>query len=388
MGYVPERGEIIVSPSLPTEIVPVGGGNNDDIRWGALNNLFDGGWRKTATETNYMSFFGTLAYSLKNRYVFNFNVRSDASNRFGEDQNKRFDPTWSAGFSWKVAEEPFIKENVEWLEAMNLRATYGVQGYVVSTISPELIATYEGILRGYNEYYLSISSLPNPHLKWEQTKTWNFGLDLSLFGVSMNVEYYGRRTSAISRTDVAQEYGMSSLLLNGGILTNHGFEVTLNFTPYKRDDFAWTIGLTSARNWNRSKLDDRTAKADAVNHTDFLSGNSSRPLKKGKPLAAFWSFSFDGLDPGERLSRFSIISIIMPRKHTVLKTWTRSRFWFTRVLLNRYSMEDSTLAFVGKVCRLVQILRLPLEQRNVYQTLILRFHKEKSQAPSVISPKH
>ena len=178
-----------------------------------------------------MSFFGTLAYSLKNRYVFNFNVRSDASNRFGEDQNKRFDPTWSAGFSWKVAEEPFIKENVEWLEAMNLRATYGVQGYVVSTISPELIATYEGILRGYNEYYLSISSLPNPHLKWEQTKTWNFGLDLSLFGVSMNVEYYGRRTSAISRTDVAQEYGMPSLLLNGGILTNHGFEVTLNFTP-------------------------------------------------------------------------------------------------------------------------------------------------------------
>ena len=306
-GYVPERGEIIVSPSLPTEIVPVGGGNNDDIRWGALNNLFDGGWRKTATETNYMSFFGTLAYSLKNRYVFNFNVRSDASNRFGEDQNKRFDPTWSAGFSWKVAEEPFIKENVEWLEAMNLRATYGVQGYVVSTISPELIATYEGILRGYNEYYLSISSLPNPHLKWEQTKTWNFGLDLSLFGVSMNVEYYGRRTSAISRTDVAQEYGMSSLLLNGGILTNHGFEVTLNFTPYKRDDFAWTIGLTSARNWNRSKLDDRTAKADAVNHTDFLSGNSSRPLKKGKPLAAFWSFSFDGLDPENGYPLFNYI---------------------------------------------------------------------------------
>lgn len=123
----------------------------------------------------------------------------------------------------------------------------------------------------------------------------------------MSVEYYGRRTSAIARTDVAQEYGVSSLLLNGGILTNHGIEVTLNFTPYKKDDFAWTVGLTSARNWNRSKLSDLTAKADGVNHSDFLSGNSSRPLKKGKPLAAFWSFSFAGLDPENGYPLFNYI---------------------------------------------------------------------------------
>ncbi len=296
-GYVPERGEILVSPSRPTEVVPVGGGTNYDIQWGALNNLFNGGWRKSTTETNYMSFFGTLAYSLKNRYVFNFNVRSDASNRFGQDQNKQFDPTWSAGYSWKIAEEPFVKENISWLDQMNFRSTYGVQGYVISSISPELIARYEGILRGYNEYYLKISSLPNPHLKWEQTKTWNLGLDLSLFGISTNLEYYGRRTTAISRMDVAQEYGMPSLLLNGGILKNHGVEASLNFTPFRRNDFAWTIGLNFARNWNRSELSDRAAKADEVNHMDYLAGNPGRPLKKGYPLAAFWSFSFADLDP-------------------------------------------------------------------------------------------
>lgn len=295
-GYVPERGEIIVSPALPDEITPVGGGSSTEIKWGALNSLFEGGWRKTTTEENYMSFFGTLAYSLKNRYVFNFNVRSDASNRFGQDQNKQFDPTWSAGFSWKMAEEAFVKENMGWLDQMNLRATFGIQGYVVSSISPELLAQYGGLLNGYNEYYSIISSLPNPHLKWEKTKSWNLGLDWAFYGISMNLEYYGRRTSAISRTDVAQEYGMTTLLLNGGILKNHGVEMTLNFTPYRKKDFAWTIGVNFARNWNRAELDDRSAKADEVNHTDFLSGNSSRPLKKGKPLTAFWSFSYAGLE--------------------------------------------------------------------------------------------
>ena len=294
-GYVPERGEILVSPNRPTEIVPVGSASA--IQWGALDGLYNGNWRKTTTETNYMSFFGTLAYSLKNRYVFNFNVRSDASNRFGQDANKKFDPTWSAGFSWKMAEEGFVKENMSWLDQMNLRATYGVQGYVISTISPELIASYQGILNGYNEYYLTISSIPNPYLTWEKTKTYNLGLDLSLFGVSLNFEYYGRRTNAISRTEVAQEYGMERLLLNGGILKNHGVELTLNFTPYRKKDFAWTMGLNFGRNWNRSEMSDVTVKADEVSHYDFLSGNASRPLKKGYPVSGFWSFKFAGLDP-------------------------------------------------------------------------------------------
>ena len=305
-GYVPERGEILVSPALPESITPVGG-ESLSIGWGVMDELYEGGWRKTTTETNYMSFFATLAYSLKNRYVFNMNVRSDASNRFGQDQNKQFDPTWSAGFSWKVAEEPYVKEKMPWLDQMSLRATYGVQGYVITSLSPELIVRYEGILNGYNEYYLAISSLPNPYLKWEQTKTWNLGLDLALFGVSMNLEYYGRRTSAINRQDVAQEYGVSTMYLNGGIIKNHGVELSLNFTPFRSKDFAWTVGLNMARNWNRSELDDRTAKADEVSHTDFLSGNSSRPLKKGYPLSAFWSFSFAGLDPENGYPLFNYI---------------------------------------------------------------------------------
>ena len=293
-GYVPERGEILVSPTLPTSFKPIG--SDVSIGWGALAQLYNGGWSKTSTVTNYMSFFGLLAYTFKNRYVMNLNIRSDASNRFGQDVNKQFDPTWSAGLAWKVAQEPFMVNYLPWLDQLNLRVTYGIQGNVVNSLSPDMIVQYQGLLQSYNEYYLTISSLPNKQLKWERTKSWNFGADIALFGITMNLEYYRRLSNAIIRQDIAQEYGMSSMPLNGGFITNNGVEFSLNYTPIRTTDFAWTIGLNAGKNWNRSETDDRTAKADELTHIDFLNGSSDRPLKQGYPLSAFWSYKFTGLD--------------------------------------------------------------------------------------------
>ncbi len=293
-GYVPERGSILVSPTLPENFKPIGSSVN--IGWGALSQLYNGAWSRTTTTTNYMSFYATLAYSLMNRYVINMNVRSDASNRFGQDVNKQFDPTWSFGASWKIAQEPLVIEHLPWLEQFNIRATYGIQGNVVNSISPEMIVRYQGLLQSYNEYYLTISSLPNKQLKWERTKSLNLGADVSLFGVTMNFEYYNRSSNAIIRQDIAQEYGMSTMPLNGGLITNSGVEFTLNFTPVRTKDWVWTVGLNASKNWNRSESDDRTAKADELTHVDFLNGSSDRPLKNGYPLSAFWSYDFTGLD--------------------------------------------------------------------------------------------
>ena len=305
-GYVPERGEILVSPTYPTEITPVGG--TVPISWGALDKLYQGGWKNTTITNNYVSFFVTFAYSLKDRYVFNANVRSDASNRFGQDANKQFDPTYSFGISWRMAEEEFVKTYLPWLNQLNLRATYGVQGNVVTSISPDLITQYQGILPGYNEYYLTISSLPNPLLKWERTKTWNLGLDLQLFnGISMSLEYYGRRSNAIINQDIAQEYGMNAMKLNGGRIHNHGLEYSVNITPYQRKDFVWTIGINASKNWNRTQNNDIRTKAGKITKSNFLTGSSDRFLKKGYPLSAFWSYSFAGLDPETGYPTFNLI---------------------------------------------------------------------------------
>lgn len=307
-GYVPERGESLVSPSLPEDIVPIGG--TAQIGWGALSQLYQGGWSSTNITSNYVSLFGTLAYSLMNRYVVNMNIRSDASNRFGQDVRKRFDPTYSFGASWKIAEEDFIKDNIEWLDQLNLRATYGIQGNVVNSVSPELILSYGGLLQGYGEYYNTISSLPNPYLKWERTRTWNLGLDLQfLRGITLNLEYYGRRSNAIIEQDVAEEYGMRTMRLNGGIIYNHGLEVTLNVTPIKKKDFVVNLGFNASKNWNKSETDDRTTRADQLTHRDFINGSSDRPLRKGYSLNAFWSYDYTGLDHETGLPTFRDASV-------------------------------------------------------------------------------
>ena len=106
-GYVAERGESVIRPTPIKELVPIG--NAPVTGWGILEDLYDGaGWSRSTLTDNKFSLFATLAYSYKNRYVLNASIRNDASNRFGQDQNKRFDPTYSFGLSWNVAQEPWL----------------------------------------------------------------------------------------------------------------------------------------------------------------------------------------------------------------------------------------------------------------------------------------
>ncbi len=295
-GFVPERGEKIMQPTPPGKLEPIEMAVAKDD-WGLLKAIYNGKWASTQRTDNYFSFFATLAYSFKDRYVLNANVRNDVSNRFGQDVNKRFDPTYSFGLSWRLGEEAFIKDYISWINQLNVRGTFGIQGNVVNSISPELILSHGGVHSNYNEYFTLISSLPNPLLKWERTKTWNLGLDIQMLeGISMTLEYYGRRSNAIVDQDVSQEYGVATMKLNGGLIKNHGVEYSINFTPYKRDNFVWTIGINASKNWNKAASDSKMTGENKINKGDFLAGNSSRLVKKGYPINSFWSFSFAGLE--------------------------------------------------------------------------------------------
>lgn len=296
-GYVPERGERIMMPTPIKDLKPLGG-RPVPMEWGILTSLYNGKWRNSSRTDNYFSFFMTFAYSLYNRYVFNINLRSDASNRFGQDVSKQYDPTYSFGVSWRMAEEKFMETLSHIIGQLNLRATWGIQGNVVNTLSPDLILSQQGVLPVYQQYHLTIHSLPNPYLKWERTKTWNLGLDVDLFNcVTMSVEYYGRASNAIINQDISEEYGKNTMQLNGGLINNHGIEFSMNITPFQRDNFAWTIGFNASKNWNKSDSEDAMSKSDILTKSNFLNGDPERLLKKGYPISGFWSYSFAGLSP-------------------------------------------------------------------------------------------
>ena len=73
---MPDRGERIVAPTIPSEVITP---NNPPTGWGILGDIYSRGWQRTDNTNNFLSFFATFAYSFKNRYVVNANVRNDAS---------------------------------------------------------------------------------------------------------------------------------------------------------------------------------------------------------------------------------------------------------------------------------------------------------------------
>ena len=95
--------------------------------------------------------------------------------------------------------------------------------------------------------------------------------------------------------------------LNGGRIHNHGIEYSINLTPYKRKNFAWTININASKNWNKAQNDDIRTRVNKINKNDFINGNRERLLKKGYPISGFWSYSFAGLDPATGYPTFNKI---------------------------------------------------------------------------------
>ena len=58
--------------------------------------------------TNNVGYYLTLNYAYDGRYVVNFSARGDASNRFGQYPNEKFNPVWAGGLRWNVSKEKWL----------------------------------------------------------------------------------------------------------------------------------------------------------------------------------------------------------------------------------------------------------------------------------------
>lgn len=215
--------------------------------------------RKFIPDPNYLiSFFGRANYNYKGKYLVTATLRTDGSSRFAEENRWGVFP--AVALAWRMKSENFLAD-VKGLSDLKLRIGYGVTGqqdvggaypylpvYVLSTTT----AQYQF---GDTFYQTFRPSAYDASFKWEETTTYNAGLDVGLISdrITASVDFYFRESRDLINTIPipAGSNFNNFLTTNVGNLENRGLEVTLNAKAIKTTNLTWDLGFNLSHNKNK-----------------------------------------------------------------------------------------------------------------------------------------
>ena len=278
-GYQPDRGKSFANLPLTVN--------------GVDNSLLKNSPTITDKTSTYLSYYVSGSYSYLDRYSISFNVRGDASNRFGQDKRDKFTPVWSMGIRWNAGDESWFS-NSNIVSDLSFMATFGYQGNVAEIVSPDLIARMNPVDYETGEYSMSIQKRPNPDIRWEKTLSMDYSVSWSLFNSRFSgsfAYYYKKTTDLIAERQVPLENGVSTMYINQGDMTNTGWNMYLSLVPVKTKNFRWSLSTTFSHNSNEVKS---SISKEQPTWKDAVGGSW---LKEGYPMGAFWAFRFKGVDP-------------------------------------------------------------------------------------------
>lgn len=242
----------------------------------------------------YVSYYGNLAYTFKNRYSINGSARIDQSNLFGTDVNSQYKPIGSVGVSWRMKEENFLK-NVGWINSLTTRLSWGHSGNspLPTMGGPyDIIGVYVGgsIFSNNNGYV--IKSPSNKKIGWETTRTWNVGVDFSFlnYRIDGSIDLYHKKTKdLLSDKALNVLTGFSSIYANVGSLENKGVELSLHTANIQTKDFAWSSTLNLS--YNKNKILDYYQVPTTTLWNKIYYGEYT----EGYPAGAIWRVKWAGL---------------------------------------------------------------------------------------------
>ena len=231
----------------------LGEGLNNLTNGGSKDGIGMGSWKE---EWKLASAFARINYNYDQKYYLNASIRAEGSSKFGANNRWGYFPAVSA--SWLITNEDFMRSQ-EVVEDLKLRAGYGVTGNMPGDCYPWI-----GRMNKNEDYAYfgdskvatwSLSTVPNPNLKWETKHEVNVGIDFSFLKGRLTgaVDYYNRTTRDLLYWYAvdASKYEAGSMLLNLGSLQNQGVELALTGLAVDRKNFTWNLGLTMAHNKNK-----------------------------------------------------------------------------------------------------------------------------------------
>ncbi|WP_148345812.1 SusC/RagA family TonB-linked outer membrane protein [Bacteroides fluxus] len=207
-----------------------------------------------------LSYMGRLNYNYKEKYLLTATVRYDGSSRLADGNKWHAFPSVALG--WNLMRENFMqKVNADVLSGMKLRFSWGNVGS--TAISPyqtmSRLDTGSKYLLGTNGVMgVRPGSVPDKSLGWENTETWNVGIDFGFLNnrITGTIEWYQQNTTdLLLGVNLPSTSGYSqSYLTNRGATRNRGLEfnvTTVNIAGDGQDKLSWSTDLNIFGNRNK-----------------------------------------------------------------------------------------------------------------------------------------
>lgn len=262
------------------------------------NSYFEGYDDEDATE----SYLARARYNYDEKYFVEASWRRDGSSRFHPDN--RWGNFYSFGASWNAKKESFLQD-VSWLDALKVRASYGEVGNNAAVSFYGYMALYE-IGKNAGQAALLKQSLSAPDIKWETTQTVDLGVEGRVFNMlNFSIGYFDKRSKdllfavplplSIGGYSHADGANMSQWQ-NIGTISNRGFEVSLDADILKNKDFSWNLGIDAT--FLKNKL------VKLPGGKEIPAG--VRRYAEGHSIYEFWTYHFEGIDQMDGHSLYTL----------------------------------------------------------------------------------
>jgi len=250
-------------------------------------------------QAELQSYFGRATFNYKDKLLLTGTMRADGSSKFGKNNKYGYFP--SGGLKWVASNEKFMKGN-KTFSSLAFRASYGLTG---NQEYPAGSSQEQFALNSYNNAPQVVNG--NPDLKWEKTKSFDFGAEFTFAGgkVYGSVDYYNKTTSDILFQTTAIQPAPSSIsfvnLANANII-NKGFEIAVGATLVDKPNLTWDVNFNYANNQNNVKnFKDPNTGLDLQVQTGFISGQGvsgtlAQVITNNQPVNIFYLKPFNGFD--------------------------------------------------------------------------------------------
>lgn len=274
--------------------------NNESVGYWNLGNAAIRDASNSYTEFSLASGIVRANYDYKKRYFITAALRADGSSKFQGNNKWGYFP--SAAVAWDIAQEAFMS-NQHVLDQLKLRASFGVTGN-------QDIAAYStlGMLSGASYGWGTSTSstgywgnqFATPGITWEKTYQYDLGLDLSLGGFNITVDWFKKQTKdLLFQKQVPKYNGGGTYWVNQGKLNNTGVEMSLTTFPVK-GTVTWETSLNAS--YVKNEVAD-LAGDDFVltaNYSDL--GGPLQIMKPSYPMGSFYVYQWKGFnDKGANL---------------------------------------------------------------------------------------